>query len=165
MQITTYTSYDEIRATLGVSDEELENTTLAQPQWAYELELKLADVSDTLDSLYTTVAAKAEIDRTADEKKFYMIARLYAMYCIAENLLISLPMFSYKSVSDGKAETARADSWEDTRDGVRQGVQAMLARLRMILVRVDGTYTAPVATVASIVRATGLAVNPITSTV
>jgi hypothetical protein len=164
MQILDYTSYDEVRATLGVSDEELEDVTLALPMWASELQLRLEDVSSTLETLYGTVAAKAENVRTVDEQKLYKIVRLYSMYCISDNLLTSLPMFSFKSVSDGKSEKSRPDKWEDTRDGVRQGVQAMLARLRMILAKVDGTYSTPTATVSIITRATGLAVNPITST-
>lgn len=159
--ITNYTTYDEIRATLGVSDEEIEDITLALPIWNTNLDFALDEFSSVLVSTYEMIAAKPELSRTATEKKVYAGTRLYATYIIADDLLKSLPMFSFKRLTDGKAEAERFDAWKDTKQGVQNGLAAIKLRLELALGLV-ATYTPPVRNTFRFVTSTGLAVNPIT---
>ncbi len=55
--LTDYTSYDEIRAVLGVSDEELEDGTLALPLYLTMLLMEFDDIEPTLDVQYTDIKA------------------------------------------------------------------------------------------------------------
>ena len=45
--LTEYTTYEEIRAVLGVADEELEDVVLAQPLFERQLILDLDDINST----------------------------------------------------------------------------------------------------------------------
>lgn len=159
--IHTYTTYDEVRATLGVSDEELEDTTLELPVWSTNLDFALEEVSSELVATYTAISDKPTNDRTAAESKLYAATRLYATYIVADDLLKSLPMFSFKRVTDGKAEAERFDAWEYTRDGVKNGLATIRRRLELALSNVI-QYTPPVKSSYRFVIATGLAVNPVT---
>lgn len=159
--ITDYTTYDEIRATLGVSDEELENTTLALEIWSTNLDFAFDEFSEKLIPAYELIAAKPENTRTTDEKRVYAGTRLFATYTVADDLLKSLPMFSFKRVTDGKAEAERFDAWKDTKEGVQAGLAAIKLRLNNALGKVTD-YTPPVRNTYKFVSAVGLAVNPIT---
>ena len=50
MPLTDYTSYDEVRAALGVSAEELEDETLQLDFYSISLTAELEDIADTLVS-------------------------------------------------------------------------------------------------------------------
>lgn len=159
--ITTYTTYDEVRATLGVSNEEIEDTTLALPIWSTNLDFSLDEFSTALVSTYEAIAAKAENTRTAVEKKIYAGTRLFATYTVADDLLKSLPMFSFKRLTDGKAEAERFDAWKDTKSGVQAGLSAIKLRLQLALSGTSG-YTAPLRNTFRFTSATGLATDPVT---
>ena len=151
--ITTYTTYDEVRATLGVSDDEIVDATLALPIWATNLEFALDEFSAVLVATYETIAVKEESSRTG--------TRLFATYTVAEDLLKSLPMFSFKRLTDGKAEAERFDAWKDTKQGVANGLAAVRLRLQLALSGTSG-YTAPLRNTFRFTSATGLATDPVT---
>ena len=159
--ITTYTTYDSVRATLGVSDDEIEDATLALEIWATNLDFSLDEFSSELVPSYTLIAAKPEGTRTADEKKVYAATRLYATYTVANDLLRSLPMFSFKRLTDGKAETERFDAWKDTKEGVQAGLAAIKLRLELALSKVT-SYNVPVRSSFRFTGSTGLATDPVT---
>lgn len=108
MLITTYTTYNDVRAMLGVNDEELEDGTLALESFSTGLQLDLEDIDQTLPATY---AALPPTGRTATQERFYLTTRLFATYSVAMQLSTSLPLFSPKNVTDGKAAVGRyADS-------------------------------------------------------
>lgn len=160
--LTTYTSYDQIRATLGVSDEELADTTLALEAWATNLEFTLEEFSETLISTYQVIAAKVEGSRTSSEAKIYAATRLFSTYVVANDLLKSLPMFSFKRITDGKAEAERFDAWKDAREGIQAGLAAIKVRLQTALSGTDG-YTAPARSSFKFTSIAALAFDPVTS--
>lgn len=164
MTLTDFTTYDEIRAVLGVSDEEIENVTLALPIYATELEFVLSDISEDVITEYTTIAAIAEGSRTAVQQRYYNVVRLFSSYVIAKSLLTSLPMFGFKSVGDGKADTERFDKWEDVKAGVEAGYTGLLARLKALLQQLDPGFTPVAPVVRNFIVAAGLASDPVTST-
>ena len=159
--ITTYTTYDEVRATLGVSDDEIEDTTLALAIWDTNLDFALDEFSSELVPAYTAIAAKPEGSRTAYEKKVYAATRLFSTYIVANDLLRSLPMFSFKRLTDGKAEAERFDAWKDTKEGVQAGLAAIKLRLELALSKVS-SYSAPIRNSFRFTLSTGLATDPVT---
>lgn len=161
MNLTDYTSYDEIRAVLGVSDEEISNTELALPIRLTELEFKLQDVSSVLISTYTTVKAIAEGSRTADQQKFFRLVQFYSAYAVGEELLISQPMFGFKRVTDGKAEAERFDKWEDVKLGVVKGASVAKKRLKLALGALNVGYVTPTIVTTIGIVSTGMA-DPVT---
>jgi hypothetical protein len=160
----TRTTYEEVRATLGVSDEELENETLDLKVFTDQLELELTDIDPTLPTTLDTIAALAEASRSAAQKTVFNVANLFVSYAYARILLTSLPLFSPKRVTDGRAEVERhAGMMEDTRDGVYAGYSTLRTRLQNALAALGNGYTAPVATSVAFTASVGLAVDPVTA--
>lgn len=105
MPVTTYTTYSEIRAALGVSEDEIEDTTLALPMYGNMLDMELEEVAVTLPSVFTTISALTT--KTEDQVRFLAAAHLFATYAVANKLTSSLPLFSPEQITDGKAAFKR----------------------------------------------------------
>jgi hypothetical protein len=114
MNLLDYTSFGEIRATLGVNDVELTNDTLSLEMYASNLMVELDDIGLSLRDTFTTVAA---VDpRSAAEERLYRTTRMFAMYAVAKHCGVALPMFGPKTVVDNKAEVSRfaQDPYKET---------------------------------------------------
>lgn len=108
--ITDYTTYAEIRSALGVSDEELEDTTLALNMYALALDAALKRIGTALPADYAVIKAKIESARSGAEADVLDAVQLFTVYQIAAELT-GLPLFSPKQITDGKAGFSRyADS-------------------------------------------------------
>lgn len=162
MQLTTVSSYDEVRAILGVSNEELEDATLGLSIYDTEVDIKMDSLSAAASGVYDTVAAIAEGSRTADQQRFYKVYRLLCSYLFAETLFKSLPMFSYKQLTDGKAEVARFESFETVERGIKAGINTTRLRLSELL-GLLGFATGTVARTQVFLVAATLAINPVTN--
>lgn len=149
MDISDYTSYDAIRSVLGVSDDELEDATLALPLYSNGLEDDLYSVSATLLSTYATIGAKTVGTRTDKESSVYRLTQLFATYSVAKQLCTSLPMFGPKSVTDGKAAMSRFSGtpYQDTAQGISEKYDLYLSRLTDALAALSSsvsTVTTPI---------------------
>lgn len=107
MGISEYTSFDEVRAVLGVEDDELKDETLGLKTYDLELTEELREISPTLISLYSDIKGKEENDRSNEEGRVYELTRLFAVYYVAQQAGNALPMFSPRSIGDGKATMTR----------------------------------------------------------
>lgn len=155
--LTDFATYDEIRAVLGVSDEELEDGTLALPMYLKLLQMEFEDLDVDLESKYFSVKALA--DPTAKEQKLLDVVSVFSAYAIAFHLLTSLPLFAPKQITDGRASTDRIT---DPFEGVREGVNSTLAMLKGRVLAV--LEVAPTTTTSrTYFSVAGLAVNPITN--
>jgi hypothetical protein len=161
MQITDLTTYPDVRAVLGVSDEEIEDVELALSIWSTNMTLRLLDLTPTFETLYDGIKDTAEGSRTPIQQRFYITSNLYAAYLVADDLLTSLPMFSFKSITDGKAETERFDRWEDVRDGVKLGLGGIRARLLLMLQTLEGTPV-PTVSLPGLIAGVPLGFDPVT---
>lgn len=132
MVLTDYTTYDEVRAVLGVTDEELEDATLDLDVYSHNLLAELEDVSLDLPAAYTTASALDEASRSPAQQRFFSATRLFSVYAVAVQLAGSLPLFSPKTITDGKAGYARyADSpYKQTIEECK--AQYLRARTRLI---------------------------------
>lgn len=159
----TRTTPDEVRAVLGVSDEELEDATLDLKVFTDQLELELSDIDSTLPALLDSILATPVLSRTAAQTKVFTVANMFSAYAVAKTLLTSLPLFSPKKVTDGRAEFERfADPFEAVRNGVNAGYVSIRARLQAALALLSG-YTPPAAITPIFTVAAPLAVDPVTA--
>jgi hypothetical protein len=115
MSLLDFTTYEDIRAALGVNDAELSDDTLALSLYSNNLAAELDDLSLTLVATYRAAADLPEDDRTDAQRRLVSNVQLFSTYTVAKQLSGSLPMFAPKSVSDSKAEISRfADPYRDT---------------------------------------------------
>ena len=129
--LTEFGTYNDYRAVLGVDSDELEDTTLALELYSSFLEMELAEVSEDVPAEYVTVKAIAELSRTTEQAVFYAATRLFALYAVANQLGTSLPLFSPKDITDGKASISRyADSpYRDTLKNVTKNYDRLKNKL------------------------------------
>lgn len=105
MALVDFTSPDDIRAALGVSDDEIENVTISLPLYEDNLVVELSSIGSTLATLFATT--KALPTPTDDQKLFLAVTRTFCTYVVARQLTTALPMFAPKQITDGKASIAR----------------------------------------------------------
>lgn len=110
MAVTDYTTFDDVRAALGVSAEELDDATLSLDLYTHSLALEMSGISAELPAAYATVLDKAESARSAVELQFFSAVKAFAPYAVAKQLASSLPLFAPKTITDGKATVTRDSS-------------------------------------------------------
>jgi len=117
MAILDYMAYDEVRTTCGLASDELSDTVLALPVYDSALKLAAGDVTvpeaigtGTLIAEFALVLAKAEIDRTALEQRFYDLCHMFFVYAVAAEVVKPISMRAPKTRSDGKAVITRFSS-------------------------------------------------------
>lgn len=160
--VTDYATTADIRALLGVSEEEIEDATINSAVFSTQLEATLDDMSPLLATNYAAIKLIPEVNRTPVQVKFLKTAALYAAYIVAYDMLTSMTHFAPERVTDGKAEFQRFDRWADLKEGLMGGINTFKIKTRNALAAVDSNFvpTAP-ATRLSIVS-TGVAFNPVT---
>jgi hypothetical protein len=163
MALLTYTTYDEIRAALGVSDTELPDTVLALPMYNVFAANVLEDVHANLADDFAAMSALPS--PTAAQSRFIDLVKLYVLFGIAKQLTTSLPLFSVSQLSDGRAGFSRYDeAYKDLIGGIEQNLLSIRYRLYASYTSLfPGTAITAPSTTFSLVKATGLAVNPVTN--
>src|SRR4051812_18526952 len=98
--LTQYAAYDEIRAALGVAEEEITDTVLSLPNYELMLQFELEELgtfSPTIDATYQTlIDSVATPSPTTDERRFVNIMRVFSTYSVARQLTKSVAMFAPK---------------------------------------------------------------------
>lgn len=117
MPVLNFTTYDDIRAALGVEEAEIEDETLALDLYEAHLKGDLVDIHPRLAETHTGLLGK---DPTTEAESWFMTcANTFATYSVAKALTITLPMFGPKTIEDGKARLDRfSDPYKDTIKGV-----------------------------------------------
>ena len=132
MAILDYTTYDDVRAVLGVSIDELPNSVVSLKVYENALLLALTEKSgvvdpDTVDrdlaEHYTYL--KALPSPTSDDLRNIALIEEYATYLVAATLCGALSMFAPKTQADGKATLTRFSS-EDTYKRVCAAINSKL---------------------------------------
>lgn len=155
-----YTTYADIRAALGVSEEEIDDATMGLDIHLTLLEADLDDLSPEL--LVTWNALPAPDVRSTPEAKFAAMLKLYSTYAVAFNLLGSAELFGFLKVGDGRASTERVP---EAYVSLKTSVTAMYMRLRARLlgalqVLVPGAVVLT-ATSVSFISAVSIASDPV----
>lgn len=118
MDITQYTTCDEVRALLGVSSDEIEDGTILLEVYATGLEADLRGISPQLMAEYAS--STAATPPSDNQTWLVKSVRAFAALSLAKQLCPSLPMFAPKDISDGKANISRwaSSPYEVTIDAV-----------------------------------------------
>lgn len=169
MALVDFTTFDDVRAALGVSSDEIEDATLALAVYEFNLKDEMSEAGEEavansdLTSDYSTVAAKSPSDRTTAEQRLYETLRLFATYVVARHLTSALPMFAPKQQTDGKASLVRFtnDPYAQTVKAVTSLYDHYRARLIIAYARFKSLGT-PVLTVRSYLSVVSPAVDPVT---
>lgn len=106
--LTAYTSYDEVRAVLGVSSDDLEDATIALPIYANDLEDEMEEIDPDLPATFATVSGLSV--HTVAQARFLRACNGFATYAVARKLTGSMSMFAAKQVTDSKAGLTRFDN-------------------------------------------------------
>lgn len=120
MAISDFISFDDVRAALGVSEDEIKDTTLSLDLYEYNLVSELESIDLTLISIYETQKGSAPSTWTAEQIRFYQAVKLFSVYAVAKQATVALPMFGPKEQTDGKASVVRfaLDPYKATIDAV-----------------------------------------------
>lgn len=103
MALNPFTSNDEVRGVLGVTDQELLDVTLALGIYEINLRYVLNKVNAAVVSQFNTINAIAVSTRTTAQAAFWDAVRLFSPYVVAFQLTPSLPLMAPKDITDGKA--------------------------------------------------------------
>ena len=157
-----FTSPDEIRAVLGVSQDDLEDETINLPNYVRQLQFDLADLDSTLEAQYLAVADIDEGSRTTAQQKLYDVTQVFSAYSISRKLLTGASLFAPRRITDGRAEAERVvDPFAQLREGVEANYGILRSRLLSALAGIGSTVAA--VTSRSYFGTAGLAVNPVTN--
>lgn len=164
--LTTYTTNDEIRAALGVAEEEIEDVVLALPNYELVLSFDLEDLgvfSPTIEATFLTlIDTTATPSPSVNEARFVSILKVYAAYVIARHLLRTLAMFAPQTIKDSKTELQRvSDPYENVRAGVESFYQLMQVRLLKAFGVLFPSITLPTVPTLAPLTAVGLAADPV----
>jgi hypothetical protein len=131
MALTDYTTYAEVRAVLGVDEDELKDEVISLDVFSFGLTADLKDINATLPTQFATVSNKTEADRSEVEQQFFEVTKSFATYAAAKQLLSGLPMFGPKDISDSKTLASRfSDSpYKETANRVEKLYELNRARL------------------------------------
>ena len=144
--LTNYTSYDEIRAALGVDSDELTDETLGLNMYNSGLDLELASVtltsavggSGTVAERFAIIELIDLATRTSEENAFFQIVGLWATNFVASQASSGLSMRASKSMSDGEAVATRFSSEATFRDVIAK-IDSEVARYRDLITKVGIT--------------------------
>ena len=130
MALISYTSADEVRATLGISSKELDDATVALNTYETQLLTELDEISTGLNADYLTTSAISPGSRTAAQQRFVVLTQLFSTYSVSKALMSSQAMFSPKRITDGKAEVER---FSDAYKFIREGLEINYANIKVKL--------------------------------
>lgn len=147
MDITEYTTYNDIRAALGVSEDEIEDATLSLDLYSMNLSSELDDVSSSITTTFEGLRDVAAESLSDEQIKFDRFVRLFSTYAVAKQLTTSLPLFSPKDYADGKASFGRyaQNPYKD----VIKSVEEAYSKFRLKLAEASASVTSSQAPVVA----------------
>lgn len=167
MAITTYTTYDTIRALLGVNGRELKDATLALPiyetQFLLELSALDGDVGE-VKAQYDTIAGISAGTRSGDQQRFFDLVNLTASYSVARQLLGPDDNAFPLVITDGKASLERRPDNARLREAVEGGYSRFIKRVRALLLVLVPTANVTVPAGRTFISNVGIASDPVTGT-
>lgn len=122
LDITDYTSYAEVRSTVGMSEDTLPDSVLALEVYANTLELALDSVTIAEAALNPIKTKFLDLDSTTDSTP-YNLTRLFSTYTVALEVAVSLSMRAPKTLSDSKVVLTRFSpeaTWQDVITAVKE---------------------------------------------
>ncbi len=108
IDVTLYASFDSVRAALGVAIKELPDAVLSTDIFSYFVQDELDGIAESLRPDFEAITPPGS---SAEEVALYDAVRVFSAYAVAYRATDSLPLFSPKTITEGKASLSRhADS-------------------------------------------------------
>ena len=141
--VITYTSYDEVRAVLGLNDEELTDKTLSLDVFEHGLIDDFYDININFQTLHETISSSA--NPTPLEARILRLSSLFATYSVARQVSGSLSMLAPKAYADGKASASRFsnDPFKETIKRIQDQYELVRSRLTSALEEYEVSQTSP----------------------
>jgi len=136
INVLDYTSYPEIRATIGLSIDELPDAELELEIYANSLEIEM-DSLTLIDATHNPIKEKFFDLDPDDDSTVYNQTRIFATYSVALEAAISLSIKTPKSLTDSKVGYSRWSSESAFKDVIA----AIRARIGDITGDLEGTST------------------------
>jgi hypothetical protein len=131
------TSYDDVRAVLGLPSDELNDETLGLKIYLNSLNIALTRVVGTYPTDYGSTRTLVELYEALKDgdplDEIVPIIQMYAIYSVANTVANTLPMIGVKTKSDGKSVVTRhsAESvYLDTHKSIKEALRTYSAMLR-----------------------------------
>lgn len=164
MALLDYTSYETIRAVVGLAETELPDGILALGLYEREVIEALDTLNPELRVQFAVVLAVLEANRTLLQRRFVSLMSVYAAYFVGKVLAGgSIELFAPVKIQDGKAVQERVD---DPFTQLRADIQASLTKWEGMLLRclalIDPTQVVATRAATVFMASAGLAVNPVT---
>lgn len=138
MSITAYTTYDDVRAVLGVSAKDLSDETLSLAWYSDVLDEELDKVSSTLAQAFST--ASSETTPSVAQQRLMRSVRIFASVAVANSATAALRMFAPQQVTDGKAAMTRfSDPVKELAKEIATKLQSARDAVAAALVAVETT--------------------------
>lgn len=131
MAVTDYTTSDLVRSVLGVSADELENTTIETTVYGTRLDEAAYTLAPGLPADFATIGAVPS--PTPTQTRFLNLVEAWATYQMAYFLLTSVAMFAPKEIEASRDRFARVD---DPYSFLRSSIPASLALISKQLLAV-----------------------------
>lgn len=106
MALLDFCTYDDIRAVLGVENDELVDATLGLEVYDLTLRMEFNEAAPGSLAQYATIKAMTS-GRSDAQQAFYEGCRMFAVYAVACRLTSSLPLFAPKDITDSKSTLTR----------------------------------------------------------
>lgn len=167
MALTVYTTYDAIRAILGVSPKEVKDGVMDAPIFEQQFLLEMGDVDSgggVVMAQYASISALAESSRSADQQRLYDITNMLAAYSVARQLLTGIELAAPFRITDGKAavERFRTADFDKVRAGVLDTYATLLRRLKATVIKLVPTAQIAVTPARIFIGSAPIGTDPIT---
>ena len=157
--LTDYTTYESVRAVLGLNSRELPDALLAAEIYGLALDEDHAQISADLVADY----AVAVLLTTPAAKNFVRTLRIFSTHSVAFKCVDTLPLLSSKAITDGKAGVYRDGNspYKETMAKLEAAYSRAKRSLQEAYAIYKGTTLAE-ATPVNLVGVSVLAVDPVT---
>ena len=159
MSFLDFTTCDEVRAVLGVSAEELDDDVIGLPLYDRLLRQHFREVGTSAYATILSLTSSASL--TEAEESLIDLAGVFATYALACELAKSMPNFSPRLISDGKANINRHDqAFRLVIAAVKNSLEDCRRKLSEAFTAYQGAAASPVLTYGGFVSV-GLASDPV----
>lgn len=159
--ITSYCTADNIRAILGISEEDIEDAAVLDMNFAVRLQENLYDLSPTLADYY--VSLKALPTPTTDQTRLMDMVSSYASYVVAQAIAETGTNSMPKSIEDGKARMERMDrSFKDLRGMLGQSLAYLATKITALYAKLEAGVTVQLEVTPIYMVNVGLPSDPVT---
>lgn len=148
MALTQYCELEEVRAALGVNDDELPDAVLNLPVYEMGLVRELAKVSASLPAAFSSIQNAPEASWTDLQRQVHDATRLFSVYACARQVGVALGAMAPKTISDGKANVSRfSDSpYKDVMDRLEAFYASARAHISEVYAQLVGATQSVVST-------------------